>query len=80
MRCVFQAMVYGQFERVLDRDVEVIPVVGAQVSLTYKVEETTANGNTHRVTKTLDGTVDVVRYVHGLTAEDDYVIVAFYRD
>ena len=44
MRCVFQVMVYGQFGRVLDRDVEVIPVVGAQVSLTYKVEETTANG------------------------------------
>ena len=44
MRCVFQAMVYGQFERVLDRDAEVIPVVGAQVSLTYKVVETTANG------------------------------------
>lgn len=80
MRCVFQAMVYGQFERVLDRDVEVIPAVGAQVSLTYKVEETTANGNKHRVTKTLDGTVDVVRYVYGLTAEDDYVIVTIYRD
>lgn len=30
-------------------DVEVIPVVGAQVSLTYKVEETTANGNKHRL-------------------------------
>lgn len=80
MRCVFQALIYGQFERVLDRDVEVIPVVGAQVSLTYKVEETTANDNKHRVTKTLDGTVDVVRYVYGLTAEDDYVIVTIYRD
>ena len=80
MRCVFQALIYGQFERVLDRDVEVIPVVGAQVSLTYKVEEITAKGNKHRVTKTLDGTVDVVRYVYGLTAEDDYVIVTIYRD
>lgn len=39
-----------------------------------------ANGNKHRVTKTLDGTVDVVRYVYGLTAEDDYVIVTIYRD
>ena len=57
-----------------------IVAIGAQVSLTYKVEETTANGNTHRVTKTLDGTVDVVRYVYGLTAEDDYVIVTIYRD
>jgi hypothetical protein len=61
-------------------DVEVIPVVGAQVSLTYKVEETTANDNKHRGFKPLDGTVDVVRYVYGLTAEDDCVIVAIYRD
>ena len=65
---------------ILDRGVEVIPAVGTQVSLTYKVEETTANGNKHRVFKTLDGTVDVVRYVYGLTAEDDYVIVTIYRD
>lgn len=80
MRCAFQVLICGQFERVKDRDVEVIPVVGAQVSLTYKAEETTANGNKHRVLKTLDGTVDVVRYVYGLTAEDDYVIVTIYRD
>ncbi len=59
----FRRWYMGNLREYWIRDVEVIPAVGAQVSLTYKVEETTANGNTHRVTKTLDGTVDVVRYV-----------------
>lgn len=76
----FRRWYMGNLREYWIRDVEVIPAVGAQVSLTYKVVETTANGNTHRVTKTLDGTADVVRYVHGLTAEDDYVIVTIYRD
>lgn len=38
-----------------------------------------ANGNKHRVTTTLDGIVDSVRYVYGQTAEDDCVNVSIDR-
>lgn len=79
MRCVFRVVVYGQFERVLDRDVGVIPTVGSQVFLTYNKEEPDKNGHVHKVAKMVDGIVNSVRYVYGPTAEDDCVIVSIDR-
>lgn len=76
---MFRGVVHGQFERVLDRDVGVIPTVGSRVFLAYNKEEPDKNGHIHKVTKMVDGIVNSARYVYGPTAEDDCVIVSIDR-